>query len=190
MDLKAALGDQYRDGMTAEEMIAAAENINFIDPSTLPPSVTKDRFDKTASELAALKKKERERMTDDEQKAAQQQELMDKIAALEKDNLRMKQKETFMAGGYDAATASKLAECFASGDMDGFVKEQNRFAAAQKEALSASIKADLMKDFVPPGNGSGDPADKQETDAEKFTRKLLSENSARSNAEDVLKNFM
>jgi uncharacterized coiled-coil protein SlyX len=60
MDLKTLLGDDYKDGMTIEEINAALADKNFVDSSTLPKSVSKEVFDKTASELAAVKKKLRE----------------------------------------------------------------------------------------------------------------------------------
>ena len=55
-DLKTLLGDQFKEGMTIEEITAALADKTFVDPSTLPKSVTKDIFDKTASELAKAKK--------------------------------------------------------------------------------------------------------------------------------------
>ena len=56
MDIKTLLGDTYKEGMTIDEINAALADKNFVDPTTLPKSVTKDVFDKTASELAKVKK--------------------------------------------------------------------------------------------------------------------------------------
>ena len=56
MELKELLGNDYKDGMTAEEISAAIANKTFIDKSTLPPSVSKETFDKTAAELAKIKR--------------------------------------------------------------------------------------------------------------------------------------
>ena len=50
MELKDLLGDKYRDDLTIEEINALLADKNFVDPSTLPKSVEKSVFDKTASE--------------------------------------------------------------------------------------------------------------------------------------------
>ena len=56
MNLKELLGDAYREDMTLEEVEQALEGINLVDPAKLPKSVSKEVFDKTASELARVKK--------------------------------------------------------------------------------------------------------------------------------------
>ena len=55
-DIQSLLGDEYREGMTIEEINAVLANRQFVDPTTLPKSVEKSIFDKTASELAKVKK--------------------------------------------------------------------------------------------------------------------------------------
>ena len=55
-DIQSLLGDEYREGMTVEEINAVLANRQFVDPTTLPKSVEKSIFDKTASELAKVKK--------------------------------------------------------------------------------------------------------------------------------------
>lgn len=189
MDLKAALGDQYREDMTMAEIASAFESLNLVDPATLPPSVDKATFDRTASELAALKKKNKERMSEDEQRAAQQQEILDQLATMQKENAQMKQEKAFLAGGYDAKTASKLAECLSNGDMNGFIQEQSRFAAEQKETAKAEAKAELMKDFTPIG-GAGGKKNEEDPLAVKMAKSLLSKSSGGKNSpEDIINKF-
>ena len=60
MNLKELLGDAYREDMTLEEVEQALEGINLVDPAKLPKSVSKEVFDKTASELARVKKELKE----------------------------------------------------------------------------------------------------------------------------------
>ena len=55
MDLKTLLGDAYKENMTLDEINEALEGMNLVDPSTLPKSVSKEVFDKTASSLRRLK---------------------------------------------------------------------------------------------------------------------------------------
>ena len=51
MTLKDLVGDGYKEGMTLEEVAAAIKDRSLVDPSTLPPSVSKETFEKTAQEL-------------------------------------------------------------------------------------------------------------------------------------------
>ena len=53
-DIQSLLGEDYREGMTVEEINAVLANRQFVDPTTLPKSVEKTIFDKTASELAKV----------------------------------------------------------------------------------------------------------------------------------------
>ena len=55
--LKELLGDAYKEGMTIEEIEAALVDKDLVDRSTLGEVVSKKTFDKTAFELAWLKKK-------------------------------------------------------------------------------------------------------------------------------------
>lgn len=145
MDLKELLGDAYKDGISVEEITAALKDKKFVDPSALPPSVPKGDFDKTASEVAALKKQLKEKLTTDEQTAAQQKEIQDTLAALQKENSQFKFEKQFLAGGYDAKTAAAMAEAVSGGDMAKFATLNTTFMADQKKGLEASIKADLLK---------------------------------------------
>ena len=64
MDLKKLLGDKYKEGMTADEMITALAEVDEPEPEAQVEAepkegrkvVDKEVFDKTASELARLKK--------------------------------------------------------------------------------------------------------------------------------------
>lgn len=57
MNIQELLGDAYKEGMSIEEINAAIADKTFVDSSSLPPSVSKATFDKTASELASAKHK-------------------------------------------------------------------------------------------------------------------------------------
>ena len=46
----------YKEGMSFEEIEAALADKELVSPSTLPKSVSKEVFDKTASELSKVKK--------------------------------------------------------------------------------------------------------------------------------------
>lgn len=146
MELKDLVGESYKEGMTIEEVAAAIKNKSFVDPSTLPPSVSKDTFEKTASKLAELEKEKKSRMTEDEAAQAKQQELLDRMAALERENVRMKQEKSFLAAGYPEETAGKLAEHLSEGKMEEFVKVQSEWAKQLKSDLYIQAKDELLKD--------------------------------------------
>lgn len=145
MDLKELLGESYKEGMSLADIEAAIKDKKLVDPATLGPSVPKSDFDKTASELAAAKKQLKEKQTTDEAAAAAQKEIQDQIAALQKENSTFKFEKQFLTGGYDAKTATAMAEAVAGGDMAKFATLNASFMADQKKGLEASIKADLLK---------------------------------------------
>ena len=57
MDLKTLLGDAYKENMTLDEINEALEGMNLVDPSTLPKSVSKEVFDKTAFRIGKSEKR-------------------------------------------------------------------------------------------------------------------------------------
>ena len=75
MDLKELLGEAFKEDMTLEEVQTALADKELVDAATVPQNVVEKKvFDKTASELSALKKQlkdlERAKMTEEEQRAA------------------------------------------------------------------------------------------------------------------------
>ena len=146
MTLNELLGTNYRDGMTVDDIAAAIKDLNLIDPTTLEPSVSKATFDKTASELATLKKQARDRMTADELAKQQQEEAAQQVASLQAEVARMKQEKAFINAGYDAETAEKLSQMIVDGDTDGFVKAQLAWTEKFRTDIYASTKAELLKD--------------------------------------------
>ena len=157
-DLKTLLGDSYKDGMTIEEITAALADKTFVDPSTLPKSVDKGVFDKTASQLAEAKKQLAAKLTDDEKVKADQDAFKEQFAAIQKENSQMKLKESFITNGYDAKTAVALATAYSEGDMTKFATLNATFMEGTKTALQASIKEQLLKD-TPGLQNNGDPND-------------------------------
>ena len=157
-DLKSLLGDKFKENMSIEEITAALADKTFVDPATLPKSVTKDVFDKTASELSAAKKQLAAKLTDDEKIKADQDAFQKQLTNLQKENQQMKLEKQFLSGGYDAKTAVALAEAAAGGDMAKFTELNSKFMEGTKTALQASIKADLLKE-TPGLQGAGKPDD-------------------------------
>ena len=70
-DITTVAGYSYT--VTAEEKLKLDENFEMAEPS-YEGYIKKDAFDKTASELANLKKQLKDKMTEEEQKAAERAE--------------------------------------------------------------------------------------------------------------------
>lgn len=181
MDLKEMLGDSYKDGMTVEEVAEAVKGLNLVDPSTLPPSVSKETFDKTSSELAALKKQAKERMTTEEAEKAKQQEFLDRMAALEKENNRMKQEKAFLSAGYDGETAAKLSEYAVEGNTEELVKLHTAWLEKQKKAIYAQTKEELLKSTPTVNTGTHEAGASAANTADQLA-KTLGENRAKGMA--------
>lgn len=140
MDLKATLGESYKEGMTFEEVTAALATVNLVDPATATANtIPKATFDKTASELAAAKKALATKMTEDELSAQSVKDLQDKYAALEKETTVSKNANQFLELGYEAPLALSAATALANGDHAGVFEAQKRFIAAKEIKLRAEI---------------------------------------------------
>lgn len=157
------------DGMSAEEKLAALEGYEMPD-ADYSGYVRKDVFDKTASELANLKKTHNDLLSDDERKKAELDEeikgLHEKVETLEKEKTVSAHKAKFIAMGYEEALATETAEAMADGNAEKVFENQQKFL----EAYSKKLKADKFKDTPKPP--AGDP-DKGMT-LEKF-RKMSAE---------------
>jgi hypothetical protein len=140
------------ENMTPEEKVAALE---AYEPD-MSGVVSKSTFDKTASELAAVKKQLREKQTDEEAKAAQ--EAADRAALIE----RAEKAENALAisnyvaayasMGYDEKLARSTAEAMVKGDTDTVLKNQKIHLEDREKAL----KAELLKQTPPPASGNPD----------------------------------
>ncbi len=137
-DLKTLLGDKYKEGMTIEELMALEVEEPQIDTSKY---VSKELFDKAASETASYKKQLRANMSEAEQKAAADAEtlkaLQDEVAQLREEKTIAENSKGLVAIGYDEKTANEVATAFLKGDFAAVLKAQTAFVDAQKKAVIA-----------------------------------------------------
>jgi hypothetical protein len=146
------------ESMTPEEKVAALE---AYEPD-VSGTVSKAVFDKTASELAAVKKQLREKQTDEEAKAAQ--EAADRAALIE----RAEKAENalavsnyvsaYVAMGYEEKLAKSTAEAMVKGDTETVLKNQK----AHLEAREKALRTELLMQTPPPASGGPDAAMKKE----------------------------
>ncbi len=152
-DLKKLLGDKYTEGMTIDDLMALEIEEPKVDMSKF---VSKELFDKTASEVASYKKQARATMTEAEQKALADAEekkaLQDRVTQLENEKTIAENSSGLVALGYDEKTAKEVATAFMNGDFATVLSAQAKFVDAQKK----SVIADAVKGTPKPPVDNGD----------------------------------
>lgn len=144
------------ESMTAEEKIKALEayEVEDVQPD-YSGYVKKDVFDKTASELAGVKKQLKEKMTDDEaakqKEQEEREELQSKYEKLLHETEVAKNKAKLIGLGYDEKLADETAEAMASGDLEKVMANQKKHL----EAFEKKVRAEALKD-TPKPTGDGD----------------------------------
>ena len=144
------------EGMTPEEKIKALEayEIEDVQPD-YSGYVKKDVFDKTASELAGVKKPLKEKMTDDEaakqKEQEEREELQSKYEKLLHDSEVSKNKAKLLALGYEEKLADDTAEAMVTGDLEKVMANKKKHL----EAVEKKVRAEALKD-TPKPTGDGD----------------------------------
>jgi hypothetical protein len=166
MDLKTLLGDAYKENMTLDEINEALADKNFVDPSTLPKSVEKSVFDKTASELAKVKKElkalQESSMTDAEKLQAELDKAKETQANYNKELSKLRAKEIFVTAGLTETDYAPILDVVVSEDEETTktrAKSMVDLIAAQKAATEKAIKAELLKGTPKPKPGEGGSSD-------------------------------
>lgn len=167
MTLKELLGESYKDGITLEEIETALADRKLVDPSTLPKSVDKTVFDKTASELSKVKKELKElqetSMTEDEklkEKMGKADELQARYA---KELSKLSAREIFVSAGLKDEDYDPILETVVTEDAET-TKDRARkmvaLIATQKEAVDKAVRKELLdKTPKPPGGKNGEVTD-------------------------------
>lgn len=151
------------DKMTAEQKLEALLKVEIPEKVDLSGYVSKETFDKKASEAANLSKQLKDKLTEEEKKALADNEekeadaqkyadLEAKYAALEKKTTISEYTAKFLSQGYEEKLARETAEALADGKMDKVFENAEKY----KTALEAKIKSELMDKTPKPGGGSGD----------------------------------
>ena len=137
-DLKSLLGDKYKEDMTLEDILSL--DIELPKPDT-KGLISKEHFDRVASEAASYKKQLKAKMTEDEQKAAEDAEKWEAMLAenkqLKADKAISESSKKLIAMGYDEELASTVATALYDGDTETVLKAQAKFIEAQKKAVLA-----------------------------------------------------
>jgi hypothetical protein len=162
MNLKELLGDAYKEGMSFEEIEAALADKELVDPSTLPKSVSKDVFDKTASELSKVKKElkalKEASMTDAEKLQAELDKAKETQANYNKELSKLRAKEIFVEAGLTEKEYSSILDTVVSDDEEVTktrAKTMIELIANQKKLAEEKLKKELLKDTPTPRDGGG-----------------------------------
>lgn len=141
--------------MSAEDKLKALEAYNVPDPD-YTGYVSKEQFDKTASELAAKKKELRDKLTEDEAAKLREQEerenMQKELEALRRESLVSKNKAQLVALGYEEALANETAEAMADGKIEKVFANQKKHL----EAFEKKVRAEALKNTpkpTPDGDG-------------------------------------
>lgn len=146
------------ENLTPEQKVEALLALEIDTPSPdYTGYVKKDVFDKTASDLAKLKKEQLERLSEDEKAKKIAEEEMETLrsrnAELEAQAKVSAYKAKFLANGYSEALATATAEAFANGDMETVFANQSKFLEEHDKKVKAGM---LGQTKTPPsGNGAG-----------------------------------
>lgn len=140
--------------MTPEQKIAALEGYEHEDPD-YSGYVKKDVFDRTASELAGVKKQLKDKMTDDEaakqKEQEEREELQKNYETLLRKSTVAEHKAELLGMGYDEKLAQETAEAMADGDTAKVFANQKKHL----EAVQKKVRAEALKD-TPKPTGDGD----------------------------------
>lgn len=166
------------DAMTPEEKVTALLGIDIPEKIDLSKYVSKEMFDKKASEAAEASKKLKAATSDADGTA-------ERIAALEK-ALQVKDwTQKYMDAGYDRTTAEETANALSNGDMDTVFANAEKY----KTSLETKIKEDLMKNAGLSGSVGSAPKGKDAA-LEQAKRIGQAKANATKDAQEVLKHYL
>jgi len=159
--IKSLLGESFREGMTLEDIDAALKAAGVVNPESLPKTVSKEVFDKTASELAKYKRELREikesQMTAEEKLQAEIAKLKESQMAYARELATLRAKEIFLGAGLQETDYAPLLEIVVSEDEEitkSRAKTVVSLIEAQKKATEATVRTKLLGDTHRPPAGT------------------------------------
>jgi hypothetical protein len=173
MDIKALLGDTYKEGMTLTEIETALAAVELPTDNTEIERL-KAAVSKSNSEAAELKKQLRTKLTEDEaaklKDAEDREKLQSDYNALLKKVTVSENKAKLLAIGYDDKLADETAEAMANGELEKVFTNQKK----HMENLEKKIRADVLKETPKPapGGAGGKGITQEQFDAMGYTERL------------------
>ena len=134
------------DGMSAEDQVKALLGADIPDAVDMSKYVSKETFDKKASEAAALSKQIKDKMTEDEKRKAEEEEtiksMKEELETLRHESAVTKYTANYVKLGMDEELAKSTAEAFIN--MQKF-----------REDYRKSIEKELLDKTPKPGGNGG-----------------------------------
>lgn len=162
MDIQTLLGEAYVEGMTIDEINTALADRELVDPTTLPKSVAKETFDKTASELAKLKKDynliKNSTLTNEELTKKALEDAEQAKIQFSKKLSELKAKEIFVGAGLSESDYTPLLSAVVNDDEEvtkTLATNLVNLINSQKEATKKSVETELLKKTPVPPAGDG-----------------------------------
>ena len=159
MKLEDLLGTAYRDDMTLEEVetaLAGKKDLSLV----TEPVVKKDVFDKTASELAKLKKElkalQETSMTDSEKLQVELDKAKSDQLKYNQELAKLRAKEVFVTAGLSEDEFNPILEAILSDDEGvtrGRAENMVKVINAQKEAVDRAVRKELLDSTPQPRAG-------------------------------------
>lgn len=173
MDIKALLGDTYKEGMTLTEIETALAAVELPTDNTEIERL-KAAVSKSNSEAAELKKQLRTKLTEDEvaklKDAEEREKLQSDYNALLTKVTISENKAKLLAIGYDDKLADETAEAMVNGELEKVFTNQKK----HMENLEKKIRADVLKETPKPapGGAGGKGITQEQFDAMGYTERL------------------
>lgn len=104
----------------------------------------KTSFDKTSSENADYKRKERERLSDEERLEAERKEEKQRYAELER-KLALRDYADYLDDVTDLSTKTKIVELLADGKITEALDKFKQYRVKDKAEIEKKIKAELLQ---------------------------------------------
>lgn len=142
----------------------------------------KSSFDKTASEIAELKKQLKAKQTDDEKKAEEEAEKEKQYNELVKQNKEMKIANKLATAGYSEKDIQTLSKPILEGDVDALCTVLSDLRKTMTEEITKAAQDQFNKSSKIPG-GKGNTSDNdtpEEVQAYIDAKKNSVKNNARS----------
>ena len=153
----------YKDGMTDAEKLELLSGFDIPEATDLTKFVKKDQFDKLSSDYAALKKEQREKMTEAEKeqadRAAEMEQMRVQLEGFKRDKTLSDNKAKLLAQGFSAELAAKAAEALTDGNNDALFEAMAQHRAETEKAFQAQ---GLRSTPTPPAGGTPETKEAQD----------------------------
>lgn len=171
MEINVLLGEAYKDGMTAEEIVEAIKAAPALKDQSKEIESLKETISKVNSECADWKKKYRDTLDESTRKQQEAEEkakeTADKLAKLEREKVVAGYKASYLAMGYDEALAEDTANALAEGNDAKLFENQRK----HMESVEKKAREDALRGSGRPG-GSGDGSSGVESEAVKLAKSI------------------